>query len=709
MNDWKHYIIDSATGNYLYWNGTAVASSVDPVEIPEGPEGWDGISILWERDMSKPGVVRSFTVPLSYINDGAKIIASEFYGNNIERKLLIKIQKRKTEYTGIYLRHNYIDFYSGEIDLTSFKDDGVKITVTVSEGGIIKKIKASESTAQELPMESNFIKVLLDGFNIDYSGQMTLLQDSYSATTIGSGNQVTKNYATYYNTSTETKRVYIALFDVIKSRYSNSSDLSALLTSDQYFLITTEDITGTHFNFVLKGVLNKANLGSSTAGLDVYIRNQNGVIKQTLYSNHLSGGTTSIPVNVSLDFDLDLLKNEKLFLSIEMFANHPGGLYSASDTGLIFGVTETNTKISYKTKFKQTIVKAKLPSQVFKELTGAITGNELDADTTFVQTKDYYALSPGDSVRGLINVVMKTHLNDFSTFAKVVMRGGFGIINDKAVIKDYADFFSTSLPIQLQVKNLVITDATDQRINTLKIGYPDQNIDDINGKYEYNNTHVYDTPVKSVTREANFVCPYLAQPFLIETTRINLDGKTTTDNTSDNNIFILHIDIDNPLAIDGEIVYPLKRDPSMFVEGVPDTANMFNLFITPKQLLKLHKPLLNSLLYGFDGQDIVFKSTEKNHDLKTTLGSDVVDEDANEVIGTDKLFLPFYLDVDTNVPVDLVQRMSSDPNVCFSFGQGGEGFITKAGIQPETKQEQSYKMLCSPSVDIKNLQANAYK
>lgn len=685
MKDWKHYIIDSS-GNYLYWNGAAVSTSATPIELPEGPEGWDGIAIAWQRDMTKIGVVRSYTVPLTFIKDGYQIITSKFYAGNIETKLSLRIQKRKTAYTGTYLRHNYLDFYTGEIDLTSFKDNGNAVTVTVSEGGLSKKIKAAENTVQELSMESNYINVLLDGYNIDYGAKMMATEQKYQPFLAHD-----KYLLSFYNISEEQQRLYMALFNVEYTPLINTYDF---LTSDKYFLTVTDPITF-DFHFRLKGLI----LKSTTATGNVWARlyNQNGTIVSTLMFIAVGTGVGGFPVDIDVTVSITLAANERLFLV--------GGGTPAP----ILSVYESTTEISYQAKFRETIIKAKLPSQVFRELVGAAAGMELFADTTFIEQNDAYALTPGDSVRGLDNVVMKTTLNNFNDFARVVFNGGFGIVNDKAVIKDYGDFLSTASPIQIKVKNLVISDATDLRCNTIKIGYPDQQIDDVNGRYEFNNTHVYDTPVKSVQKELTLVSPYLAQPFLIEARRQDLDGKTTTDNGSDNDIFIIHIDLANPLNIDGVTVYKPKRQVFDSVEGIPD-SNIYNLLISPKRLLRnVHYKYINSLMDGFEGQELIFKSTEKNHGLKTELAGDVVDEDANETIGPDKYFILKYLDADTEVPVDLVTQLDPDPNVCFAFGQGGEGFIIKAGIQPETKQEQSYKLLATPNVDISNLQTNAYK
>jgi hypothetical protein len=697
VKDWKYYIIDVDNGEYLYLSAGAVASSVSPKELIQGPDGWQDISAVYERSFDRLGVVRSMTVPLSFIRDGAEILRHEFYTKSIERRLYLKIERRVTEVTSGYYRHNYQFFYRGEINFTSFKDDGVRVTVNLSEGGISKKITAAENTVQELPMDSGTINVLLDGINIDYSAQMSTFHDLYVSLF-----QIETHWLlNFSNTSVEQHRVYVALSDITVKKQINV--VYNYSTSEDWFLTVTDAVT-INFHFRLKGILARSVTLGGTGVVRIKLINQAGTIIATFLDHTLPSGSPPFNFNIDTTVTIAMNTGDKLFLVAEIFSSTPSSLTISMVT------QDSDTTITYKAKYRQSIVKAKLPSVVYKSLIGAATGNQADADDTYVQTFDHLALSPGDSIRGIqTNVKLKTKLSDFLQFARVQARGELGIINGLAVIKRDEDFLDNSTPIPIKIKNLVISDATDLRINTIKVGYPKQDIEGVGGKLEFNNTFIFDTPQKTVVKELDLVCPYLAQPYLIEDRRVNLDGKVSTDDNTDNEIFILDVDLSSPTTIDGQTVYPLRRVVYDVVEGIPDPVGVFNLEISPKRLLLLHMERINSLMHGMDGQNIIFKSTELNPTLKTTLGSVVIDEDADETIGTDKMFLPYYLDSDVKEPVNLVETLEPDPNVCFSFGQGGEGFLMKIGDQPDEKKEQSYKLLATPDVDIINLQKNAYK
>ncbi|MGL5890484.1 MAG: hypothetical protein ACRC3B_11395, partial [Bacteroidia bacterium] len=102
-------------------------------------------------------------------------------------------------------------------------------------------------------------------------------------------------------------------------------------------------------------------------------------------------------------------------------------------------------------------------------------------------------------------------------------------------------FLDESNPYDLgEVQGLRVYPAADLMGNVIKSGYPKKEIDNVNGKYSFNNTTTRTTQRKVVVRDITLISPYQADPFYIEITRINLAGKTTTDNEADSELFILN-------------------------------------------------------------------------------------------------------------------------------------------------------------------------
>jgi hypothetical protein len=442
---------------------------------------------------------------------------------------------------------------------------------------------------------------------------------------------------------------------------------------------------------------------------------------------------------------------------------------------------ETRFKASFQTKYRDTFVNALKPSTVLKRLMNRITGTDGNCDTTYTEQFDHLVLLSGDALRGLTGPKLKTSLNSFTDFMRIVAGAGQGIENDKLFFQQYTYFFNSADPIELgEVRDLKVYPAVDLLGNTVKIGYPEQKIDEVNGKLSFNNTHLYTSPITNPVKELNYVCSYISDPFYIETTRINLDGKTTTDSEADNDVFILNTQVKqqncdvvfssfgaaytlgisggaalldylqvgttfqvvgvnagtykvtgsgvdatglnlivfvdgvfntlSPDLVNVDLIFGtriLRRVVYDSISGVPDTALIFNIEgLTPKRLVLLQANMLNSLFYGFAGQKLTFQTTEKNADLVTTKDGVTIREKADYVIGTDLLFKPWYFELDTRVPVDLIDLLEATPQRCFSFtwyGYTYKGFLVKAGISPNDNRFQSYKLLCTPDTDLTQL------
>jgi hypothetical protein len=73
------------------------------------------------------------------------------------------------------------------------------------------------------------------------------------------------------------------------------------------------------------------------------------------------------------------------------------------------------------------------------------------------------------------------------------------------------------------------------------VGHREQTSDDVNGKFGFNGYQVYTSPYQRGSKELDLQSPYKADPYEIELTRINFDGRTTTDSQSDNDVFVIDV------------------------------------------------------------------------------------------------------------------------------------------------------------------------
>ena len=159
----------------------------------------------------------------------------------------------------------------------------------------------------------------------------------------------------------------------------------------------------------------------------------------------------------------------------------------------------------------------------------------------------------------------------------------------------------------------------------------------------------------------------------------------------------------------GVHAYALKRGTYDTTTGLLSPDTVFNLEdMTVSQLIRNHGNWIRSMMYGFDGKELAFQTTEKNKLLYTQQGALINDFDANIQINQldAPLFIPKYLEVEVKVPVDLTSVLEDNPAKCFSFTWQGDtykGFLIKAGISISDNAQQVFKLLSSPDNDFSRL------
>jgi hypothetical protein len=742
---WQYNLQNSILESYFVNRGSGdfVDTTITDTPLPETPEGWQDLALGWERNMQRLGVIRNFSVPLSFVKDGARILRKIFFTQNVETKVFLLIRKLALSLTSTTFKWIYNDFYLGEIDPTTIKvdDETKKVSASIAETGIAKLLKANENTTYEIPLEDPaVITVKMDGIYLNE-------KHNFNTGTVGTNFD---HLVPCLFINKEGQAPGVATYTVYLVENPSISS-----TSDDFFLATSQAITGMELSgtFILKS------FGGTTNTYRLRLKSSLG---QDILIGTCTFGTTAIQFPWTVTFNAG--ENEHFWL------------YADIDTVVGMFYTESSFSLSYKSKFKTTYVNAFLPKTLFSKLSTKVVGSS-SVISNVLDTNSYRAITCGDAVRNIAGARIKTSLNSFIEDCKVGHAAGFGIEGEQLVIEDFHHFLNEATPINLgRIKNLKTSMATDLMANTIKIGYPDKSIDDVNGKYEFNNTHVYTAPITRMAKEFPLVSPYAAQPYFIEITRINFDGKTTTDNNADNEVMIIDVEpisfsgveitasisdgtnfltfhssdyIDDfvdgkqfvisgagsnngtftilfvtdlitggfavgvaetvvPGTITGATVstgiYKLKRDAFASITGIPDTVNIFNINESPKRLLIKHLPWINSFLEKLDGQLLKFQTTEKNANLVTDDGVNTITEKGDYTVGSTQLFKPFYFEFDTVTPVNLADILESSPNRAFSFidndGDTFIGFLIKASIAPDDNKEQSFKLLSSPSNDL---------
>lgn len=666
---WFYYLLDEHGRSYTIINGVVTTRAV-PTPLVSTPDGWQEILIGWERNMSKVGMVRNFSLPLGFVGDGLTILRTLAYKYGIDHKVYLLIQRLEVEVDDDYYYDVHKYFYRGEIDLSGLKDEDQKFTVNIMEGGTSKFLKANEGTSYEVPLEGDpdAILVKLDGIFLREKHSWLIPQSGIEPGDTLVGTQFIVKEGTAFG---------FASFSTFTKPFS-SVDLSI-----DYFAAAAQDIANVRFH----GKLPVAAVQNSK----LQIVNQDGVVRATLIDVVDPGG-----VNAEVPFDVtcNLVEGDKLFLKF--------------DQPTVVAWTEGEIHAEFKSRKAATYVWCHYADILGKRLTKKITNSEDDFHSDLLLSRRDVVITCGDALRGIVWAKIKTKMNEYLEFCRVIHGAGVGIEGKVIRVEPFAYFLTPSSIQQLgEARDFKTVPANDLHFNTIKFGYQPPQIDDVNGKFEFCATYTMTTPRLRVVKELALVCPYQAAPYYQEITRVNLEGKATTDDSSDNEVMLLSIDIDNP-QVDPELgtYYLLKRPAYDSIEGEVDHDSVYNIELSPRRILRTHKPWINSCLYEFVSQTMKYQTSDKNSTLKTVLNGEVFDEDGDETIGEEILFLPWYFEFDTMVPVNLVDIEESDPNTGFAtdwYDKNFEGILIKAAIAPNDDKEQVFKLLATKDTQLENL------
>lgn len=615
MNDWAYYINTSSGQSYQIENGIVVAiGNYKPIQ--HSPVGWADISLIWERSATKYGLTRSFSLPLGFVIDGQSILSYLNWSNNFEQQLNLLIN-RKTLYIDTTNYYFYMKFfYKGEIDLSTYNydDDSAKASVNVMEGGLSKQLNASQDTVYTFPLTDNFIWVKMDGIIID---------------SIRNWKNPTQTISSIDSPPFSVPLVSIpgendGVGVVGQSQTEADSHTGMLLWGDPIPV---------HVQGPIKFTVNAA-----VTTLKVSLIRLSTTFSPTeIRFQDYTPNTTDI-FEFDINDDFTFAPGEQLLLTITALAPTLAGLPDRA-----FSFIETNIVATLQARGAQSYIRAKKPSVLGGQLINNITGDANNFQSGKILANDGIVVASGDSIRGIDGATIKTSFNQYFNSYNVVLNLGCGIENKKIIIEDKAHFFQTDNPIQLGVvKQYKDNWAQDYLFNTLNIGYPDVNIDDVNGKYAFNTSVIWSSPVTKVKKEFLLKSDYKADPYEIELMRIKYVGQTTTDALQDNDIYFLDIDLAHPETLtDGRIVYPLLRPP-MVITGVPNGDTVFNIRLSIRRIIETHKNWIGGLFSEFQSGKLHFESTQRNRDLN----AGGIDEDADILISSlgAPLFKPVNFD-----------------------------------------------------------------
>ena len=356
----------------------------------------------------------------------------------------------------------------------------------------------------------------------------------------------------------------------------------------------------------------------------------------------------------------------------------------------------------------------------------------------------------GDALRMLVGSQIKISMREFFNAVNLVHGVGMGVLNGTLTIERKAFWMAPGDPgvnLGEAADTYKLDPATDLTFSSIKVGWPNQDynvaLGDINGKYEICVTQLYDTPITRVSTELDITTTVRADMYGAEFTRMNLDGKTSVSDNSDNDVFVLHVlrqAILSAITVNGipfGDLWILDRNINPYVianniylnigdnyfignteyqspvaqwlqVGLLDPTSAYNVALSPKQcLMRSHSDYLHSCLERMDNLFITFNESDKNSALQIIGqpgGTDTA-ENANVQIGLFKpaIFKPWYFSAPIVSPQDIDTTTVDNPVRRYLTTYRGipvSGTAMKSAIAPTDRAQQAYQILLDPNVDL---------
>jgi len=661
----QYYLCDyPAAGNfYVDINGMIQTSNV-PVPLKFSPGGWMDTELKFSRSEHYYGINRSYSIPLKFVGDGAAILRHLFYtGRGIEQLVqLVVLRWQPSDMTlpdGTFRPgDSWYLYYKGVIDLPKMKDkvqEGVE--VNVMEGGVVQLLKAYENAVFKIPCDGSIpqnIKVNVDGI---------LLNDVF--------------HYSFLNAKPQQSGVLVipAVFQgndgdnigIIHNDPTMEQPTGAGLTyfqSSQNFLFssifgTTVRLTGSIVvqadwrqpsTFYLYTTTNESQpVGSGVNRAKGLVLNQDPPTSGV--NDYFIPNKSQVTVTGEQIFNFDITQTlgpgENLFLLFfNQFASYPvtivGGNFDISfssryQASRVWGITawdlfqliigQINQLAS---NFLQTFNYGAVSSYLQEKLNWVYTsGDALRASTDpnyfqYYNNKTQNVANPNaqqynqfQSIGPVIKISLRELFDDLNPVGNASLSNIKIAGQPEAIFFERKEFVYDTSEITMvlgEVADFEIEPYYEAFFNWLRIGWPNPQLDQKQGKFAWNTTAQWQLPIKTVPKVMDIVSKANADPYLIEYTRFNPTGAiSTTNNDNDNSRFLLNVDFSS---------FILDFYSAIFTSVIQNTSNPANTnyeLTFNVNMQGIFAPTLNGEFFVADNQPTIFVFNQNISGLPFTL------------------------------------------------------------------------------------------
>ncbi len=710
---WRYYYIDGSD---------AFADTTTQTELERAPDGWQEMELEWERGFTYYGMFTAFTAPLKFVKDGAQILRHLHYTSGIEAICEIWVEKFNPS------TYAYETFFKADLDFSTMVDEYDFVSVAIMENGFPAKLKAREDIEYEIDIAENAAVQYIKHDGIDLQAKMGW------GGIIGDTPEI---YPTLYYVDTEGTNFSIIPYDpqegVSPNGYlfknNTTSAIDVRIQSNFSIYIHRDNVGGgPSYYFNIMALTHEYGTGPITETSLYEAASPQADNSSQTYTDFLDYTITIQPEHV-LQFIIQMRK-----YSPDDYLDY---IYYDSE---IFGLDVT---IYFDNRYETTYVPCLKAMDVYATLIDRISDSKIDPSdihSTLLETTylDMFYLLSGDALANFPKSVLKISFADFFKWINVHFGAAFYYTkSDNSVHLEHKEsvysYGGGMGFVVSSVNNAKITPFTSEIFNTLKIGcgeysYDSKGLDNevSNGKDECNTNTNWETPIVRVKKNADYVCNIRSDRYGIELVRITLDGKTITDSSTNNELFVIHAEEDDSntytipstgVTINYHNIYRDAISVGVYeLENIYSPETAYNIIFSTKRNIFRNGKWFRSLLKMNDTGELDYTSSSKtnadNSKMQTLVSSVIVfDEGGDELISGlcddgDELFLPFVIEFETREEINIYNLIESTPYDYIEFVLNGEnqlGFIISVASKPALRGTTRFKLLLGRDTDLTTL------
>lgn len=507
-----------------------------PTPLPQTPDGWQELLLLFERSLERHSIETGDSLNLGFVRDGAHIIRHAMYNNSTNEKIFLLIQRLTLVYDGLTYNWLYKYLHKGQFNLIKASDTDDIVSVPIIEGGLRQLIESKYDKLFEIPFtDEKAVLVYQDGLEIENS-IAGIIENGES----NDGAFFFKNHLLELRLITAETGFIGAANEVSRVQVDNSN--TAIRATEGFFLKSTGDgevEIEWNFDFSLEYTPTSPGVNPAAVYKIVVRRINEANFSDTqveLFSRASGLGFTG---NFNASGTSTIIVRPKDELYLYAFCNIEG---ATGDTQIrtLYQVTDDSLfKIKFNYRHPSSYAVGFRRIDIFRYLMFQIAGNKDLAVSTLLEN-DYDVITGGDGIRRIEGGKLYTSFKDLFEDTDATFMAGMQIFPDRVEIEERQKYYEEQDEVNLGiVKEFKKIPAENLMCDSFSFGHIKQDIEDLNGRYDPNGTNKFIGPLTNVSKDYNGVSPYKAGPYEIEFIRINLDGKTTTDNNTDKQPYVL--------------------------------------------------------------------------------------------------------------------------------------------------------------------------